>query len=332
MTEEEIYKYYSDKNPNSGKKLTLEDITKINETSSSNKKSMRLLLIPSWISGEDDKYYTFQKAETILNKYGLTNQMYYDIVILGISSPRDRPKCPCGNYTKYKGMFHGYKTYCNRDCMYKYREVNETFRTYNLGGKSKLGTHLSEETKKKISKANKGKKRYEITEETRRKLSKANKGRKITWKDKQREAALRRIERNPQEALRFVKSRGKSGLFKPNKSSEIIRYLSTWELKFMKWCDLSKDVIKIETAESIPYTYSGKDHIYIPDFKLTLDNNQIIIIEIKPKNLVNDPVVIAKRITAKKYCRKNNFKYVTLTEVELFKRIKGSFNIFDYIV
>lgn len=331
MTEEEIYKYYSNKNPNKGKKITLEDVTKSNIISSS-KKSTRLLLIPNWISGEKDKYYTFQKAETVLRKYNLTNQMYYDTVILGISSPLERPKCPCGNYTQYKGMFHGYKTYCNRTCMYKYREVNEAFRTYNLGGKAKRGKHHSEETKRKISEATKGKPKYIPTEETKKKLSKAHKGRKITWKDKQREAALKRIERNPKEALKFVKSRGKSGYYKPEKSLETIRYLSTWELKFMKWCDISKDVLRIESAEAIPYTYSGKDHIYIPDFKITLDNNQIIIVEIKPKNLVNDPVVIAKRITAKKYCRKNNFKYITLTEVELFKRIKGSFNIFDYIV
>lgn len=58
MTEEEIYKYYSNKNPNKGKKITLEDVTKSNITSFS-KKSTRLLLIPNWISGEKDKYYTF---------------------------------------------------------------------------------------------------------------------------------------------------------------------------------------------------------------------------------------------------------------------------------
>ena len=330
MTEEEIYKYYSNKNPNKGKRTSLDNITKI--VTDKNLLKSKLLLIPNWISGEDDKYYSFQKIKYILEKYELTPQIYYDIVILGISSPIDRPKCNCGNYTKYKGIVGGYKTYCNRICMYKYREVNEAFRTYNLGGKDKKGKHLSEETKRKISIANKGKPRYIPTEETRRKLSKAHKGRKITWKDKQRVAALKRIQRDPIGALKFVKSRGKSGYYKPEKCSETIRYLSTWEFKFLRWCDFSKDVDLIETAEPIPYTFSGKDHIYIPDFKLTLNNKQIIIVEIKPKNLVNDPVVIAKRVTAKKYCRKNNFKYVTLTEVELFKRINGSFNIFDYIV
>lgn len=326
MTEIEIYNYYSNKNPNNGKKISLNDVT-IKDTS-----RLRKLLIPKWISGKENYYCSFQKAESELKKYNLTCQMYYDIVILGISSPLERPKCPCGKYTRFKGMFHGYMTYCNRTCMYKYRETNEAFRTKNLGGKLHRGRKRSEETRQKISKANKGRPKYIPTEETRRKLSKKFKGRKITWKDKQREAALKRIEKDPQKALKFVKSRGKSGYYKPEKSSETIRYLSTWELKFMKWCDLSKDVIKIESAESISYTYSGKDHIYIPDFKLTLNNGQVIIVEIKPKNLINDPVVIAKRITAKKYCRKNNFKYITLTEVELFKRIRGSFNIFDYIV
>lgn len=57
MTEEEIYKYYSNKNPNKGKKITLEDVTKSNITSFS-KKSTRLLLIPNWISGEKILYFS----------------------------------------------------------------------------------------------------------------------------------------------------------------------------------------------------------------------------------------------------------------------------------
>lgn len=68
MTEEEIYKYYSNKNPNKGKKITLEDVTKSNITSFS-KKSTRLLLIPNWISGEKDKYYLyFSKSRNCFKK------------------------------------------------------------------------------------------------------------------------------------------------------------------------------------------------------------------------------------------------------------------------
>ncbi len=329
MTENEIYKYYSSKNPNNGKKIDFSQVIKIDN-------GVKKILLPSWISNSSkDSYYPIKIfAAKLKREYSITSQIYYDIVILGLSSPKDRPKCPCGNYTKFIGIFYGYRTYCNSECMYKFRETNEMFRTYNLGGKAKLGLHHSEETKRKISNSQKGKKKFHVvSEETRRKLSKANKGRKITWKDKQREAALRRIEKDPERALINIKSkRGRKGYYKPNKSQKEMRYLSSWELKFMKMCDLSKDVVEIDSANAIPYTYSGKDRLYIPDFKLTLNNKQIIIVEIKPKNLVNDPIVIAKRITAKKYCRKNNFKYITLTEIELFKRIHGSFSIFDYIV
>jgi len=98
----------------------------------------------------------------------------------------------------------------------------------------------------------------------------------------------------------------------------------------MKLCDKNKQILRIDSIEeSIPYNYDGKDHLYIPDLKLTIEN-LIVIVEIKPAIFVNDSKVIAKRLAGKLYCRKNGYKYITLTEKDIFK--KGFLNIYDYIV
>ena len=288
----------------------------------------------SWMSNDGVEHEIPSKVESkYFLKYGLTSQIYYDILYLNIYDPKDRPKCECGNYTPFISISYGYRKYCNRDCMYKYRITNEAFRIC----KREKGFHLSEETKKKIGKARKG---IKHTPETIEKLKRnARLGLNRTgmhnspeMRRKQREAALARIARDPGSALRNFNSNRKIGDYKPNKSDKSIRYLSSWELKFMKMCDLSKDILKIDTSETIKYKFDGKDHLYISDFKLTLSTGLIVIVEIKPKNLVNDPKVIAKRLAALKYCHEKNYKYITLTEIELFKRIHGSFNIFDYIV
>lgn len=48
-----------------------------------------------------------------------------------------------------------------------------------------------------------------------------------------------------------------------------IIYRSSWELKFMKWCDMRPDVLEWQSEEFfIPYKHpiDGKMHRYFPDF------------------------------------------------------------------
>lgn len=333
LTDEEVKSLYtklSDKNPNTGKVIDILDISQVSITNNSRRRFK--WLIPSWMSNDDKNIYLSQhKFTRKLNELGLTTQYYYDIMVLGLSSPEQRQKCKCGNDARFTTMTVGYGTYCCQDCKRRYQGANQNFIQAGIKASREHHWIVTDYHKQQISKVHKGKK-VVVSEKTREKLSKIMKGRKITWRDKQREAALKRIDRDPDSVLKILKSRGKRGIYKPEKSDKEMRYLSSWELKFMKICDLSKDVVKMESTIPIPYTYSGKDHRYIPDFKLTLDTGIVLIVEIKPKQLVNDPIVIAKRIVAKKYCKQNGYKYVTLTEIELFKRIHGSFNIYDYVV
>ena len=123
-----------------------------------------------------------------------------------------------------------------------------------------------------------------------------------------------------------------------------IRYLSSWELKFMCYLDDSKDIIEW-SSESTPINYisplDGRRHTYLPDFKIVTLNKKkervVTIIEIKPFKFTSPPVK-GKRITkryltevkrwgineakfkaAEAFCKKRGWYWKILTEKDLFK-------------
>ena len=405
--EEEIFNDLVKKNPKFGERYSA------NEFKISNGKNKIYYRIFSWmINKESDIIVLFNRLQTVLEKYNISVQIYYDLIVLGLSSYSDRPndsyhfisiekgyrRIKNKNSSKsihlknkrkvvHKKPKNGNKNWSNKnqpinrfpkkkDINYTEIELINLYNKYSsfrkeldtdkdltiyIGEKCDTARSLKYLLPKWISGEED---EYLGTKKLFYKLNDLGLTTQIYYDLvylKLSSPLDRPLCKNCGKAVKFKtilsgytkvcslscasvlgnknnnsptagKRKGKRGDYKPLKSDKVIRYLSTWELKFMKMCDLSKDILEIDTVESIPYVYSGKDHMYIPDFKLKLDTGFTVIIEIKPKNLINDPVVIAKRITAKKYCRKMGYKYITLTEIELFKRIKGSFNIYDYVV
>ena len=80
----------------------------------------------------------------------------------------------------------------------------------------------------------------------------------------------------------------------------------------------------------IKFIYQILKSVYIPDFKIELIDGTILIIEIKPYKFLNDPMVISKRIYGKKFCKEKGYKYITLSEKDIFK--KSFLNFYDYII
>lgn len=121
-----------------------------------------------------------------------------------------------------------------------------------------------------------------------------------------------------------------------------IVYRSSWELKFMKWCDTNSSVLEwgSETAV-IPYKspVDNKVHRYFVDFYIKIkDKNGKItkyLVEIKPEKFTKPPVK-PKKITKKfiqevfqyetnqakwkaadEACEDNGYKFLVLTEKDL---------------
>jgi hypothetical protein len=141
------------------------------------------------------------------------------------------------------------------------------------------------------------------------------------------------------------------GHYTPKNSDKYVgnktpRYLSSWELRFFRWCDNNPKVVKwgSETC-AVPYVspLDNRMHKYLVDNVVHMKNQDGSIskylIEIKPKKQTLPPtkhgnkkkttiiyeshmyvVNTAKWKSAELYCKKHGYKFVILTEDELFSR------------
>lgn len=123
-----------------------------------------------------------------------------------------------------------------------------------------------------------------------------------------------------------------------------ITYRSSWEAKFMQYLDEHPEIITWSSEEkTIIYRspVDGKLHRYFPDFwikKMVDGVAECAIIEIKPRKQTLPPQNKPSRITnkyltevttyltnkakfeaAQHYCTERNWKFIVLTENELFK-------------
>ena len=121
-----------------------------------------------------------------------------------------------------------------------------------------------------------------------------------------------------------------------------IYYRSSWERKFMVYCDKNPRVLEWGSEELvIPYRLptDGKIHRYFPDFyvKVKRADGKLrkMIIEVKPKKYTVEPKIpkrktksfvrevyewgknTAKWKAAREYCRDRNMDFVILTEDHL---------------
>lgn len=166
MTEEEIFEKILSLNPYKG--VPFDNFKKLAESQKENpkRKSYKYCLY-SWISGKDkDEYISIQKLNSFLkDNFNATLQIYYDIVCLGLTSTKDRPKCPiCGKTIKFDCLCHGYPKTCSKECHSEFK------RTHMNSSMIKKGDKVSEETKQKISSSLK-KNKSRFSEEWRRKHS-----------------------------------------------------------------------------------------------------------------------------------------------------------------
>lgn len=144
----------------------------------------------------------------------------------------------------------------------------------------------------------------------------------------------------------------RQGIYRPVNSSKYNgakypRYLSSWELKFFKWCDVNPTVVQW-SSESVCVPYispiDGRMHRYFVDNVVHIqEGNKIVkyLIEIKPSKQTKPPtthgnkkrstivneaatwgVNQAKWTAAKKWCDKNGYIFQLVTEKDftLFSR------------
>ena len=114
-------------------------------------------------------------------------------------------------------------------------------------------------------------------------------------------------------------------------------YRSSWEYKFMLWCDQTSSVTEWGSEEiAVPYIspVDGKRHKYYPDFYVKV-NNKKYMVEVKPAKQTKEPK-IQKKVTkryiteaytyatnqakwkqAREYCADRMWEFKVITEKEL---------------
>jgi hypothetical protein len=149
-------------------------------------------------------------------------------------------------------------------------------------------------------------------------------------------------------------SKYRQGKFRPQNPKKYggdptnIVYRSSYELKFMQYCDLTESVNTWKSEEFfIPYIspIDNKVHRYFPDFfvkyKDKNGNNRTLVVEIKPQKDLKEPDTNPKRKTkswayqvktwavnqakwkaAKEWCADRKYEFRILTEKELGITIK----------
>ena len=119
------------------------------------------------------------------------------------------------------------------------------------------------------------------------------------------------------QGIYIPKNKYKFKIIKNKQNKGKIFYRSSWEYKFLKWCDYNKNIsLVISEGVKIPYKYKNKIRNYYPDFLIKL-KDKFFLIEIKPKYQVLNEMNKQKFKSARYYCDKKNFIFKILTEKEL---------------
>jgi len=146
-----------------------------------------------------------------------------------------------------------------------------------------------------------------------------------------------------------MRDRYHQGKFKPQypekykgNSGNII-YRSSWELKFMRWCDTNPNILEWGSEEFfIPYfdPTANKVRKYFPDFFVKIKDNigriKKYVVEVKPKRQTVPPTSTPKRKTkgwvnevktyiineakwkaAKEFCEDRSLVFKIITEDDL---------------
>lgn len=274
----------------------------------------REIIIPGWMIDSIEDYVNIGKKSTFhyANKFGYTSQIMYDIGVLGLTSINDRPRCPiCGNPVEFNIFTRGYfKTCKNPECSKNAIKLTVTELWKNQEYKeiqSRSHAEWASFPENKELMRVRSLKMWE-DDEYRNRLKTAH----IEW-----------AKNNPDKVKSGSNFRGIHGKELSQKSRNgYLFYDSTWEKDFIDFCNKSDFIRSIERSKlHIPYLYEDFTRNYFPDFEIELFTGELLLIEIKPKYLINTDSKTKKKIEAgKKFVSEENrfLAYLVLNEEILY--------------
>lgn len=108
---------------------------------------------------------------------------------------------------------------------------------------------------------------------------------------------------------------GTNGWYRSHKMNEDYHFRSSWEEQAYRILDDNIRVSRFYVeCLVIPYEFEGNSKGYIPDILVILFSGRKILIEIKPSELVDDAINVAKFKYATDYCRDHDMEFKVITE------------------
>ena len=102
------------------------------------------------------------------------------------------------------------------------------------------------------------------------------------------------------------------------KTGEMIDWESFLERNFIRLADFDPIVQELyHQPVCIRYMLNGRKYKYYPDFKMVLENNKVLIIEVKPERFFNKPSNILKYEVGRRYCEEMGWNYRVFTETQI---------------
>lgn len=265
---------------------------------------------------------------------------------MGLTSIDDRPKCnlfECKN-SKFYNLNQGYQKYCCKSHQVKDKNRNikeETREKLRISGRNHKVPETQRYLLSQIVKDNPSLKEKAVRKSKETvKLKKIKLGildkdgnkipREKPPKNPHSEESRKRQSDRMKEYLRshpekihvngFKRFNNRTGKLYSTKAGKDLRFLSSWEEKFIKFIDITEYIDEVMEVPPIKYfnTEKNKMSFYFADFFLKLKTGIKVLIEIKPERLYYNDIVRIKRESAIKYCKENGYFYITLTERELF--------------
>ncbi len=257
-------------------------------------------LVPGWVFDSKEDYVKVALKSRFPEKYGLTRQIIYDILVLGLTNFNDRPSCPiCGDPCKYWCFSKGYKTTCGKETCIKEsfkRKMTDLWKDQDYKERQSTSHKVWAEKEKNKEKLRASSLKAWENEDYRRRQTESHKSwasidenkekmsniTKEMWKNeeyrnKQSSAHKNWALNNPNKV--FCGRHGTISSIKSNSGE--ISYDSTWEEDFIEFCNTLDSVISIERSDlHIPYTFNGEIRYYFPDF-IIVTENETLLVEIK---------------------------------------------------
>lgn len=128
----------------------------------------------------------------------------------------------------------------------------------------------------------------------------------------------RRMESGAQSHPRSI-----PGMFASSKMAVTMRYASSYERRFLEWCEQSQNVVCFASygLHKIRIPYTCPDRLiaawYYPDFLIELRDGSTWLCEVKPASLVTASRVVAKALAALAACNDLGHSYCFVTEATL---------------